>query len=300
MSKTVSSKIAAGIVLYNPDIKLLKEDIDLIKNQVDKVCLFDNNSSNIKEIKEAFSNCKYINLISENKNKGIAYGLNQLLNWADQNKYEWLLTLDQDSRCASNLIEVYSEYLDQERIALICPFIINNGKYSLKEYQELKKAPTTEVVDPIDCITSACLTNVKIVKKIGGYTDKLFIDYVDTDLNCKVLANNYRILRANETYMIQQMGKGKKIKLFSFLHKLTKLNIFRRLKVVAIYTDQRLYYSARNSRYVRKNYKNHGFQTSALFMLMFYSYFTLFYPINRSRIKMWKSIIRGFKDYESL
>ena len=287
MSKDVSSKIAAGIVLYNPDIKLLKEDISLIENQVDKVCLFDNNSNNIKEIKKVFG-------------KGIAYGLNQLLDWADQNNYEWILTLDQDSRCDTNLINVYSKYLNKKRVALICPFIINNGKYSLTEYKKLNLTDNDEVIDPIDCITSACLTNVKIVKKIGGYTNKLFIDYVDTDLNCKVLNNNYRIIRANKTYMIQQMGKGKEVKLFSFLHRLTKLNVFRRLKVVAIYTDQRLYYSARNSRYVRNNYKNHGFQTSAIFMFMFYSYFTLFYPANRSRIKMWKSIISGFKDYKSL
>ena len=115
-----------------------------------------------------------------------------------------------------------------------------------------------------------------------------------------MINNGYKILIVNSAYLVQQMGQGKPLKLFSYLHKYTKLNVFRRLKVAAIYTDQRLYYSSRNSRYVRKTYKDHGAKTSVIFMLMFYSYFTLFYPADRSRIKMWKSIIKGFKDYKSL
>lgn len=300
MNKNISKKVGAGIVLYNPELSLLKKDIQAIINQVDQICLFDNKSDNIEEIERTFKSYRKITIIKSSKNLGIAFGLNKLLNWASENKYNWLLTMDQDSICSTNLIEEYSKYWDDPQIGLICPFVITNGKYSLEEYNNLKIQRTSWVKDPVDCITSACLTNVKIAKQLGGYTNKLFIDYVDTDINCKVINNGYKILRVNSVYLVQQMGQGKPLKLFSYLHKYTKLNVFRRLKVAAIYTDQRLYYSSRNSRYVRKTYKDHGAKTSVIFMLMFYSYFTLFYPADRSRIKMWKSIIKGFKDYKSL
>ena len=77
-------------------------------------------------------------------------------------------------------------------------------------------------------------------------------------------------------------------------------NIFRRLKVATVYTDQRLYYSSRNSRYIRNTYKDHGKRTGLGFMVAYYCYFTLFYPKERNRIKMWKAIVDGFRDYQNI
>ena len=43
-------KYIAGIVLYNPDLGRLKENIESICKQVDKVILIDNGSDNRREI----------------------------------------------------------------------------------------------------------------------------------------------------------------------------------------------------------------------------------------------------------
>ena len=44
-----SSKVAAGIVLYNPDnIIRLYENIDTLKKQVSKIYLFDNSTVELK------------------------------------------------------------------------------------------------------------------------------------------------------------------------------------------------------------------------------------------------------------
>ena len=47
-------KYIAGIVLYNPDLGRLKENIESICKQVDKVILIDNGSDNIRSNKEIF------------------------------------------------------------------------------------------------------------------------------------------------------------------------------------------------------------------------------------------------------
>lgn len=70
--------IIAGIVLFNPEISRLKKNISTITNQVEKIVLFDNGSSNIEEIKEvALGNSKLI-LIQSKKNIGIAAALNRI------------------------------------------------------------------------------------------------------------------------------------------------------------------------------------------------------------------------------
>lgn len=291
------NNIAAGIVLYNPEIELLKKNINSLSKQVDNILLYDNGSKNFKTVKQMFENYSKITFINGKENKGIAFALNQILNWADSRKYSWVLTMDQDSICSKNMIQEYSKYINVKKCSIICPYILNNGKVTLEEYKKLKLPKTELITDPVKCITSGCLTNVKIARKLGGFNSKLFIDCVDIDLNCKVLKAGYSILKVNSAYMVQQMGKGKEIFLFSFLQRITGLNIFRRAKVVAVYSDKRLYYHSRNSRYIRKTYKNHGKQTSACFLLAYYLYFTLFYPKSRSRKKMWKSIYKGFKDY---
>lgn len=297
----MKSKICGGMVLYEPDIKLLKKNISQIINQIDVLYIFDNGSSNSETIKKdimaAFPKIEYY---FSKENLGIAYGLNWLLKKAYENDYDWCLTLDQDSICSLNMIHEYKKYINLPNVALISPFVLNNSKYNLDDYQKLNLPDFNYIEEPMDCITSGCLTNVKIFKKLHGLNSKLFIDFVDTELNCKVLDNGYRILRVNTAYLIQQMGIAHPVKIFNWLYEKTQLNIFRRLKVATVYTDQRLYYSSRNSRYIRNKFKHKGKRTSFVFMFTYYCYFSLFYPKNRSRKLMWNSIIKGYRDYKFL
>ncbi len=293
-------KICAGIVLYNPELKLLKKNIDALCPQVDKVFLYNNGSDNFEQVKDVFAD--YDNIIFKDgiKNKGIAFALNVIINWADSQGYEWVLTMDQDSVCANNLIKEYKKYLNEKKLALLCPFILNNGKITLTEYKKSNLPKTMNILDPAKCITSGCLTNVKIAKIVGGFNNQLFIDGVDFDLNCRILEAGYRIVQVNRTYLVQKMGKGKNIRLFNTLQHLTGIDLFRRAKIVAVYPNIRLYYHSRNMRYIRKKYSIYSKQTSASFIFMYYMFFSIFYPHERSRIKMWKAMIKGFRDYKKV
>jgi rhamnosyltransferase len=104
----------AGIVLYNPNMNRLIENIISIKNQVDCIVCVDNNSNNYKEIKDKFGNDINIILISNFENKGIGYALNQIVRWGIKHDYQWVLTLDQDSICPPDIIEKYTEYINEK------------------------------------------------------------------------------------------------------------------------------------------------------------------------------------------
>ena len=82
-------KILIGVVLFNPEIKRLKDNLEAVWSQSKKIILVDNSSSNITEIKELLKDFQGIVLVENLKNKGIAFALNQILENAKSNEFNW-------------------------------------------------------------------------------------------------------------------------------------------------------------------------------------------------------------------
>lgn len=197
--------ILAGIVLYNPNLDRLRENIMSITKQVDKIIFVDNSTiSSIdrnKMINLLLKDSQYV-YIDNKCNFGIAKALNQIMKYAYNNDYEWVLTLDQDTICPQNLINGYKQYLNLPDIGIICPKIKDrNFEF---ENNELGKTDFVEY-----CITSASLTSTKIWKKIGGFSEELFIDYVDFDYCLNLKKNDYKILRVNTVEILHEIGHAK-------------------------------------------------------------------------------------------
>ena len=117
------SEICAGIVLYNPDAELLRENIASIINQVECLVIYNNGSLNISDIRTDLFGDKRITVLGNGDNKGIAYALNRLCMWAMEHGFQWIITLDQDSVSSEGLVNALSSYTDQE-IAIVAPNII--------------------------------------------------------------------------------------------------------------------------------------------------------------------------------
>ena len=66
-------KISAGIVLYEPELKRLLENVTAIIRQVDTVIIVDNASSNIKEVKEVLS--RFSNILFKSKDTNSEKGI---------------------------------------------------------------------------------------------------------------------------------------------------------------------------------------------------------------------------------
>lgn len=100
----IKYKIAAGIVTYDPELDRLKDNILSIVNQVDMVIINDNHSINISDIRALCRDYEKVKLLENKKNVGVAMALNNICREAIKEKYDWILTLDQDSICPSDLI----------------------------------------------------------------------------------------------------------------------------------------------------------------------------------------------------
>ena len=295
--------VCSGIVTYNPDIKSFRANVINIASQVHGLVVVDNNSENVKDIEIAIKDIANARLIKNKKNYGMAKALNQILEYADANHYKWYLTLDQDSVCCEDLIKKYADvcgYIN-DNVAVLCPFVLNNNKISLEEYRNMNLPDTEEVKQPIKCITSASLNLVDAAKAVGGYAEELFIDCVDVEFNIRLLEAGYKILKVNKAYIIQSMGTAKRVSWIDSLYKLTGKNVFKKLRYTPVYNNTRLYYIARNSKYVYRKYGNSaGSRMTPKWMFLQFIYYSVTYPLSCHRFQMWRSIYRGWKDANAL
>lgn len=237
-------KILAAIVTYNPDLERLQKNINAIEPQVEHLIIVDNGSKNINLISRIKGECKIkIDLIENKENIGIASALNQALDYAYKNNFDWILTLDQDSICEINMIsEMKSQYEkeDNKNIALIAPNILDEN-ITLKP-QDIKEG--IEYTGPV--ITSGSLTKTNIAKNIGGFVDKLFIDQVDFDFCLRLKDSGADILKVNRAIIYHQLGEISEHKLFGKTITTTNHSPIRR------------YYYYRNLVYMYEHHKeNH-------------------------------------------
>jgi len=240
-------------VLFNPkDSKRLHKCLKSAADQKIKIYVFDN--STIDCVIQFQQEVEYI---SENGNRGIAYALNAIMEKAESDGYEWLITMDQDSILPTGLIDAYENHLKDEQIGIICPQVID----SRRSYMKIKKEPKEEWID--FCITSASCTRISAWNRIGKYDEWLFIDLVDNDFCKRLTASGYKILRLNEYTLDQKFGDitPKSEKAQSFWNCVARIfhnDNFGKFGYKKRVSPTRVYYTCRNVIYVNRKLKCFG------------------------------------------
>lgn len=269
----------AGIVLYNPDIERLKENVKSILPQVNKLILIDNGSENISELEKIFSDEKIV-LKKNNENKGIATALNYILDYAYINRYDWFLTLDQDSVADANLINVYKDKVNVDNVAMITCNIVDRNVGQLESYNA-----KSDFVFVKKCITSGTFNNTNILKKIGGFDDKMFIDYVDFDVCASIIENGFKIIKVNYNGLLHEVG-----------HTTLKRILWKKEEIYN-HSSFRTYYIIRNWIYVIKKHPSLNNLKEKL-KLMKRCFLIICFQENKA--KNFAAILRGIKDSKKI
>lgn len=200
-------KILSGIITYNPDLSRLKDNLNALINQVDKILVVDNDSKNILELENFLRDYSGVDLIKNVENSGVARALNQEAEYGIENGFEWLLSLDQDSVVPPRLIKEYKKYTDDKNIGMLtCK--IKDRNFGELDYLA-KETTGTEYV--VGCITSASLLRLEAWEKTGGYYEPYFIDSVDFDLCCSLTEAGYKILKTNNIALLHEVGNSSKV-----------------------------------------------------------------------------------------
>lgn len=274
------NKVCAGIVTYNPNIDLLRDNIDAIIKQVDCIFVIDNGSKNINELNLLIGEYPTVSLYHNYENLGIAQGLNRLCRLAVDKDYCWILTMDQDSICAADMVSCLTAYEDN-KYGIIAPRVEFRQDGVLIEYTGSKdETRDTELIRA--CITSGSLTNLLAWKDVGGFDEWYFIDHVDNEFCTHIIQKGYKVIRVNKAVLYQRAGDMKYIRLFG------------KPIMLPYYSTFRNYYICRNTvYYIRKYWREIRLCREIRSFIYSQSIKLLF---EKGRWKNLKSSIRGIWD----
>lgn len=280
MQKEDSKKVMGEIVLFNPNIERFKENIDSILSQVNELYLYDNGSNNILDIEtcvnELRKSGKEVYLYRSKENMGIARALNAGMEYARDNGYRWVLSLDQDSIFPAGGIENYFLSLKEDKnVAIVTPKVYDrNLKVDLGEQTE------EEYIK--EAITSGALVRVDVWEQVGGYDEWLFIDGVDHEFSWRVVEQGYKILRVNNVELLHELGDSQ-------FHHIGKYKF-----IVYNYSAFRKYYQIRNQLFLKYKYGEHFSRISILKKQIFYILIVAIYE--KDKIKKMLAIMQGGMD----
>lgn len=295
----------AGIVLYNPNIKRLVQNIKSVSNQVEKIILYNNgiNEHDLSLLKQEISD--NIIMLGNGENYGISFALNRIMEFAKSKGADWVITLDQDSICAPNMVEEYEKKINQSDVAIICPHIIDKNRlYTLENVDSSKDYYVKK------CITSASCTRIEAWEDVEQFDEFLFIDLVDNDFCKRLILKQWKILKTNSVVLDQSFGETKlksgfKVKFYMRLSGLVKnknlsINIAK-LSYKKKVSPLRVYYTNRNVLYLNKKFKNYGGIGYESYRCKSYFGFMIAFNLaslvrGKHKVKILSSIFNGIKD----
>lgn len=266
--------LSAVVVWYNPTNKE-KENINSYIKYVDKLYIVDNS-----EKENAFENNKIIHYVFNGENLGIAKALNIGADLALKEKYDWLLTMDQDTSFKNDDVKKIFEYIknnDMKNIGIVSPW--HDTKLHIQK-------PKEEIDYPIDVMTSGNFLNLKIFKKIGGFKDEYFIDGVDIEYCLRLKKYNYKVMRLNKFSIKHNLGN------ISYKH------FFKKELLCLNHNYLRVYYRVRNYNYIKQEYHDIAPEfCDILVKIKALVWCIIFYE--NDKIRKLKSIYYAKKDFKN-
>jgi len=208
MPNVQSIRLAGTIILFHPTKEIL-QNIESYLHEIEVLYVIDNstikNQQLFAEIEQISRKCQ---LLINPGNYGIAKALNQAVELARRDGYEWLLTMDQDSIFHDDsYFKAFKGNNNKCDVAIFVPQIIFNESEIEPDKEIVCKAYDDAIM------TSGSILNIKTCLSLGGFETKLFIDEVDTDYYFKVLEQKSKIVIIEGTYLIHELGKERIIRL---------------------------------------------------------------------------------------
>lgn len=245
LQKVRSSVIAAVVILYHPDVKTV-ENILSYANAVDKLYLYDNSETSNERLFAPLSNvasCKY--LFAGGINRGIGAAINEAAEIALKESIDWLFTFDQDSRADAEMVPKMRKYIEsidyRDCVGIVAPRIVSPID-TRPDDSYIQEEPYIMYVSTV--IQSGALHNLSAFKKVGGYDERLFIDYVDFDYCVRCRLAGFVIAKIPGAAIYHQEDSPFEVQ---------EINGSKRF--MGKYSPQRYYYQCRNMLYCKERYR---------------------------------------------
>lgn len=262
-------RVAGSVILYNSSVKSL-DAIRTYWNQVDKLYVIDNSEITNSELIKYLCCQSNIYYVKNEENFGVAYGLNQAASLALRDGYDYILTMDDDSKAPADLIKNMLSFLTthkyREYVGIVSP--VHTKTASNRSYY--RELPFT--------MTSGNLLNLQIYRNIGPFREDFFIDHIDHEYGLRLNRAGYKVIELTDLLLDHKLGEKKQSSFFG--------------RNFISHTPQRGYYFIRNSIVLSKEYPNFRWVLIKLNLKEFVK--ILFFENNK--IVRLKFIFLGIKD----
>ena len=269
-------KIAGTVVLYNPDKDVI-ENIQTYLPFLDKLYVMDNSTKPLENLPQ-IKKLPKVEYISLNGNQGIAKALKIATEKAVEEKIDYILSMDQDSKFPTEDFKYVSLLLKNLDYSIVGAVAVNNDAATDK-IDENKEC----VIEKPWVITSGCFMSTKAYASTNGYNEDLFVDGADTDICYKIAKAGFKFYMLKNVCLVHHVGDECKC-----------FKIFNR-KIMSLFTHSpiRYYYQFRNFEFLSRKYKD-----------IFKSEYKLFkykLPIKvlfleNNKCKVFKMIKKGIRD----
>ncbi len=268
-------KYVGTVILYHPE-KSIKENIMSYLPYIEKLYVIDNS---MYENKALLPKSKKIVYVNNKQNLGIAQSLNLACTKALEDSFDFILTMDQDSKFKEKKISKLFSYVNNnncDNIGIISPY--HNILTKIKK--------SDEVIDhPLEVMTSGNLLNLKIYQKVGPFNEDLFIDCVDTWMCLNIKKNGYDIVRLNDVILEHKLGNASIKKIFG-------KNI-----ICSNHAPIRRYYMMRNTLYLIEKFKN-DFPLYCKYLKKVQNHQMIIVLLEKNGFKKFIMMLKGIKDYK--
>lgn len=154
---------------------------------------------------------------AQNSGLGVAYNSGAIL--AEDTGKKWLLLLDQDTNFSGGILENYFEaVISNKQIDIFAPTLfsknnrlISPSKYFLKRGFALSYVPTgITSLKSITPINSGLLISLKLFNQVGGYDEKIKLDFSDHVFMDKIrkIRNSFYVIPCNSIHNLSSINLG--------------------------------------------------------------------------------------------
>lgn len=267
-------KIVCIVALYHPDPKELYEISRYIDDTDQMFLMDDSETSNQHLISECLGDfagkCSYI---WNERNIGLCASVNRGITYALENGADWILLMDQDSAFETNILSAFKNYIEMHETENICALApqYNYDRHKRQIYRGTKTIKWANM--------SGTLLNAGLLKSIGKFDERLFIDGLDVEWCTRARSKGYQIIEVGEAVLYHHPAFTKE---FSLKNKV----LFR----YGWDKPSRYYYQFRSYWYIIKKY--HDVESIKWFLVKLCKVLLLF-EHKREYIRMF---IKGVRD----
>lgn len=191
------------VVIYNPDERLVLDNITMISSNTDRCYVIVNSCDPL--LLEKIAQINSVVIIDNKANIGLSKSLNIGLKQVMKNGADGVILFDQDSLPApdffTSIMACYQDLINTKESVGAIGGKMTDAKHA---FQGSISTTTASEIDVI--ITSGCFIPISTLQKVGLMDETFFIDYIDYEWCFRAKSMGYKIFVSNQSILHHNLG----------------------------------------------------------------------------------------------